>query len=191
MKYDLTLYFYFFSNFYLSIYVFAAILLLIGASFLKNKFKTESYNLLYVFNTLVAWCSLFILIYFAVDLFVAWYGQNSYQWYYFRPETAAYSMKWFYFKMYFPPLIGLFLFIRKLRINRLYTLFFLFFFNIWLIEKLVNSFRDYVPSSWSTYYQELYSEKFIKYVIAFLLLTVIYFIAKKRNKLPNPSVFLK
>jgi hypothetical protein len=48
-----------------------------------------------------------------------------------------------------------------------------------------------VPSSWSTYYQELYSEKFIKYVIAFLLLTVIYFIAKKRNKLPNPSVFLK
>lgn len=190
MSYDLALYVYFFSNFYLSVYVFAAITLLIGASFLKDKFKTEAYNLLYVFNTLAAWCSLSILIYFAGDLFMAWYGKNSNELYYFKPEATTYWTALYYLKMYSPPLVGLLLFFRKLRISRVYTLFFLFFLSAGIMGKLVDSFGDYLPSSWSAY-QESSMEKFIKYATVFLLLGVIYFIAKKRNKLPHSSVFLK
>lgn len=191
MIYDPAFYFYFFSGFYLSIYVFAAILLLIGTTFLKATFKAESCNLLYVCNTMAAWCSFYILIYFSVELFMAWYGQNPYEWYSFTPRTAAYSMKWFYFRMYFPYFAGLLLLFRKLRSNRLYTLLFLLFLNIGLIEKFINRYNDYLPSSWSTNYHEPYSEQFMKYAIAFLLLAIIYFVAKKRNKLPYPSVFLK
>lgn len=179
------------TNFYFGFYVFAATALLIGTLFLKDKFKTESYNLLYIFNTGAAWGSFFILIYSAIDLFIAWYGQNPYEWYYFKDDAGVYSIKWFYFRLYFPLLIGMFLFFRRLRIHRLFTIIFLLVSNIGLIEKIMYTFKDYRPTSWSTYYYEPISEKIIKYSVVFLFLVMIYIIAKKRNKLPHPSVFLK
>jgi hypothetical protein len=187
-------YIYFFSSFYLGVYVFAAIILLIGTMFLKNEFKTESYNLLYVFNTLVAWCSPLGLGFYLIELFLAWYGQNPYEWYAFytgSPSTNV-SWPWLLIKICLPLFLGLLFFFRRLRVNRLYTLCFLILLNTGLIEQLIYRFtRDYLPSSWSAYYYEPYSEKIIKYSAIFFFLTIIYFIAKKKNKLPYPSLFLK
>ena len=187
----MTPYLYFFSSYYLGVYVLAAIVLLIGSTFLKNKYRTESYNILYVFNTLAAWCSFFILLYLSIDLFKVWYNQNQYEWYQFKVNGQPYSMKWFYFKMYFPSLLGLLLFFKKFKISRLFTLLFLFSLNIGLIEKLMYALRDYQPSAWSTSYDEPYVRKIICYLIALISIVIIYIIAKKRNKLPYPSVFLK
>ena len=187
-------YIYFFSSFYLGIYIFAAIILLIGAIFSKNEFKTESYNLLYVFNTLAAWCSPLGLGFNLIELFIAWYGQNPYEWYAFRTggSSTNVSWPWLLIKICLPLFWGLLLFFRRLRINRLYTLCFLILLNTGLIEQLIYRFtRDYLPSSWSTYYYEPYSEKIIKYSVILFFLAIIYFIAKKKNKLPYPSLFLK
>jgi hypothetical protein len=184
-------YIYFFSSSYLDVYVFAALALLLGSTFFKDKFKKESNNLLYVFNTGAAWCSFFILIYSIIDLVIAWYGQNPYEWYAFSPKIDPYPVPLIYIKMYLPTLIGLFLFFRKLRINRIFTSVLLLVLNIGLIERLIYAYRGYLPSSWSTYYYEPYSEKIIKYSAAILFVIIIYVIAKKKNKLPYPSVFLK
>jgi hypothetical protein len=192
MNYSLEYYFYFFSSFYLTVYVFAAIIFLSGTTFLKEKYKTESYNLLYVFNTLAAWCVPLGLGFYFIELFVAWYGQNPYEWYAFETgDTSQVSWWWWIIKTAVPLFFGLLLFFRKLRINRAYTLFFLLLLNIGFIERLIYYFsKDYLPLSWAVYPTSI-SGGVTKYAMMLCFLLLIYFIAKKKNKLPYPSVFLK
>ncbi|MGG9960509.1 hypothetical protein [Ferruginibacter sp. SUN106] len=194
MNFTVEYYFYFFSGTYMQLHLFAAILFLLGATFLKGNYKTESYNLLYVFNTLAAWCILLYLLFYLGELFLAWYGQNSYEWYAFSSDNTSVinTLPWMLVKIYFPVVLGLLLFFRKLRSNRWFTFIFLLVTNIDLIEKLYNRFsRDYLPSYWS--FPGLISllDILLGYLVILILLVVIYFIAKKRNKLPCPSVFLK
>ena len=107
-----------FVSIFLMIYLLAIILLLTG-TFFKNRIKSESYNLLYVFNTLAAWCSLFVFLAYIVELFMVWYDQ----WYGFRGGTSEYRTWIFIINLLFF-LLGLLLFFRKLRINRWFTLLF-------------------------------------------------------------------
>lgn len=188
---DLIFYLNNFSNFYLGIYPFFIVLILLGTVVLNEKYKSESYNLLYVFNTAVAWASFLIIFAFAGDMFIAWYGQNQYEWYAFQSPKQPSSYQYFYIKMYLTPLLGLFFFFRRIRRNRFFTLIFLFRLTFGLIEHLLPAFRDYLPSSWSTYYFESFADKAIKYAVIIFFLVIIYLVAKKRNKLPYPSLFLK
>jgi hypothetical protein len=175
----------------MQLFSFAAILFLIGVTVFKGKYKTASFNLLYVFNTLMAWCCLFVLFFYAGEILVAWYGQNPYEWYALFPKTDPYTAT-IYLKIYLPPLIGVLLFVRRLRISRLFTAIFLLILNIGLIEKLYFYFSgDYLFSHWSMSGPLEISDIFISYLAILILLFVIYLVAKKRNKLPYPSVFLK
>jgi len=70
-----------FSNAYLSIYPFAAIVCIVFYWFLKNKWKDEMRNWLYVLNTIVPLLTLINLVFLLAELFFAWYGQNPYEWF--------------------------------------------------------------------------------------------------------------
>jgi len=185
--------FYFFCSCYFETFLFATILLLVGATFFKGKFQTESYNFLYVFNTLVAFICLIDLLFYAGELFIAWYGQNPYEWYAFSNNRAElFSWKWFFTKAYLPLFFGLLFFFRKLRINRMAVLIFLLLMHLNLVEELYYRFsRDYLPSHWSVSGPFDVKVMLYDYLIIATLLVAAYLIAKKKNKLPYPSVFLK
>jgi hypothetical protein len=177
---------------YLMVYQIAVILLLSGTLF-KNKIKTESYNLLYVFNTLAAWSSLFLLLSYGFELFIAWYGQNPYEWYAFKKDTAGIELKLILIINLLSFVLGLLLFFRKLRINRFFTLLFFLSSCGFIYERVVifitSLYRDYLPSSWSTYYDPVHSGYVYAEII--LLFVLVYVWAKKKGRLPFPSVFLK
>lgn len=179
---------------YLMIYQFAITVLLIG-TFFKNKLKSESYNLLYVFNTLAAWSSLFVVLAYVAGLFMAWYGQNPYEWYAFSGQMTWEYWIWFFIINLLSFLLGFLLFFRKLRISRWFTLLFFlsncsFFFERIAIF-ITSLYRDYVPSSWSGYSEHTSWRYLYSYALIILLLVVIYLRAKKKGRLPFPSVFLK
>jgi hypothetical protein len=180
----------FFVSAYLLIYQFAVILLLTGTLF-KSKLKTESYNLLYVFNTMVAWSYLFCFIAYCIELFVLWYGQNPYEWYAFKGNTAYF--RWIMIINFSSSVLGLLMFFRKLRINRWFTLLFFLSSCAFIYERIVifitSLYRDYLPSSWSTYYDPV--KTLCLYLLIILLFVLIYLRANKKRRLPFPSVFLK
>jgi hypothetical protein len=185
-----------FFGLYMTFYSFAIILILIGATFFKGHYKTESFNLLYSFNTLAAWSNLMIFVFVFEELIVAWYGQNTYEWYAFRQDR--FQVSWTFFIIYNLSvfLLGLLFFFRKLRKSKWFTLFFFLFRNIFLFVTIVfyvtNQFRDYLPSAWFTYYSETYYFRYIySYALILLWLTIIYLRANKKRRLPFPSVFLK
>ena len=184
----------FFVGIYLVFYQFSVILLLTGTLF-KNKIKTESYNLLYVFNTMAAWCSLFIFLSYVSEFFVAWYGQNPYEWFAFKESGTSINWKLIFIINLLSFVLGLLLFFRKLRISRWFTLLFFLSCCGFIYERLVifitSLFRDYIPSSWSTYYDPVDSRKLYAYGVIILLLILLYLWAKKKGRLPFPSVFLK
>jgi hypothetical protein len=174
------------------IYHIAVILLLSGTLF-KNKIKTESYNLLYVFNTLAAWSSLFVFLSFVSEFFIALYGQNPYEWYAFKENGRTWEWVLIINLMSF--VSGLLLFFRKLRISRGFTLLFFLSSCGFLYERgvifITSLYRDFIPSSWSTYYDCLDSGHLYAYAVIILLLALLYLWAKKKGRLPFPSVFLK
>ena len=180
----------FFFSTYLLIYQFAVILLLTGTLF-KNKIKTESYNFLYVFNTLIPWAYLFSFLAYGAELFIAWYGQNPYESYAFKEGGRPW--KWFLIIDLLSSLMALLMFFRKLRISRWFTLLFFFSCCGFIYEKIVifitGLYRDYLPSSWSTYYDPLHT--LYVYSMILILLVLLYLWAKKKGRLPFPSVFLK
>ena len=177
---------------FFKIYLVAVIILLVSSLVLKNEYKKETFNFLYVFNTLVAWVYLIYVIKFCGKLFTAWYGQNQYEQYIFFEKGFFYSYGVNTLIILLSILTGILFFIRKLRINRLYTVFFLILMNFEKIIIILTSiFRDYLPSSWSVYYGETGSKKITTWVICLLVLLFIYWIEHKRKKLPFPSLFLK
>lgn len=179
---------------YLMIYQLTIILLLTG-TFFKNRIKSESYNLLYVFNTIAAWSSLLILLSYGAEFFMAWYGQNSYEWYAFKENRNSQYWTLISIINLLSFVFGLLMFFRKLRIRRWFTLLFflsccgLFYERI--IIYITSHYRDFLPSSWSTYYGINHSQNLFSYTLIILLLVLVYVLAKKKGRLPYPSVFLK
>jgi len=183
----------YFVGLYLGMYQLIVILLLIR-TFFKNKIKSASYNLLYVFNTMAAWCSLLLFLAYASEFFMAWYGQDPYEWYAFKGNEDSEFWTWVFVSNILSILLGLLFFFRKLRINRWFTLLFFLsgfgFFYERMIIRITSKYRDYLPSSWSTYY-DINSWDLYAYGVIILLLVLIYVWAKKKGRLPFPSVFLK
>jgi molybdopterin-containing oxidoreductase family membrane subunit len=188
---SLEYYFYLLAGFYIRFYIVAIILTLLASIFFKSEYRKESFNLLYTFNTLVAWCSFILLFLLAEVIFITWYGQNLYEWYVFKTDVQI-SWQLFYVVMIAGYLFGILFFFRRLRINRVITLLFVLVLSFWSIRKLLFSlYSDYLPSSWPTYYTESILHSIFKYVVVILLITAIYFRAKKRGRLPYPSIFVK
>jgi len=176
------------------LYQVVVILLLVGTLF-RNKIKSESYNLLYVFNTLAAWSSLLVVLAYVAELFMAWYGQNPYEWYAFSEQVNLEYWILFFVINLLSFLFGFLMFFRKLRTKRWFTLLFFLsnfgFFYERIVIFITNLYRDYLPSSWSTYYENAYPRNLYSIAVIILLLIVIYVWAKKKGRLPFPSVFLK
>jgi hypothetical protein len=150
---------------------------------------------LYVFNTLAAWCSLFFLLALAAEFFMAWYGQNSYEWYAFKENGAWEFWTAIFIINLLSFMLGLFLFFRMLRKSRWFTLLYFLSTCGFIYERMIiyitSQFRDYLPSSWSTYFDPIVSRDLYVYAVILLLLVLIYVWAKKKGRLPFPSVFLK
>lgn len=184
--------FYLFLNTCTHLYFYSVILLLLATVLMKNGYRSESYNLLYTFNTLAAWSCLFYIISYLSELFIAWYGQNPYEWYVIKSGGSG-SWIWFFIKVFLPLLTGLLFFYIKFRNNRIFSFLFLLLQKIGMIEKAIYSlYGDYLPSSWSNdHSDEMRGQSGIDYLIIIGLLLTIYVFAKKKNKLPYPSVFLK
>ena len=94
------------------------------------------------------------------ELFVAWYSQNTYEWWAFRESRVNIFSPygWAYFGMMFCNVVSPQLFwSRKLRRNVLFTFFLAILVNVGMwFERFViivtSIYRDYLPSSWTTYY---------------------------------------
>jgi Ni/Fe-hydrogenase subunit HybB-like protein len=97
---------------------------------------------------------------YLTELFIAWYGQNPYEWYAFKENRANLFSPygWSYWLMMFCNVVSPQLFwSRKLRRNITVTFFMSIIVNIGMwFERFViivtSVYRDYLPSSWSTYY---------------------------------------
>ena len=97
---------------------------------------------------------------YLTELFVAWYGQNQYEWWAFRQNRlnlfSPYG--WAYYGMMFCNVVSPQLFwSRKLRRNIAFTFFMSVLINVGMwFERFViivtSVYRDYLPSAWSTYY---------------------------------------
>src|SRR6187549_403268 len=97
---------------------------------------------------------------YLTELFIAWYGQNPYEWYAFSQNRANLFSPygWSYWLMMFCNVVSPQLFwSRKLRRNITVTFFMSVIVNIGMwYERFViivtSVYRDFLPSSWSTYY---------------------------------------
>ena len=97
---------------------------------------------------------------YLTELFIAWYGQNPYEWYVFSQNRANpfTPYGWSYWLMMFCNVVSPQLFwSRKLRRNIWVTFFMSIIVNIGMwYERFViivtSVYRDFLPSSWSTYY---------------------------------------
>src|SRR4249919_3648671 len=97
---------------------------------------------------------------YITELFIAWYGQNPYEWWAFKENRANLFSPygWSYWLMMFCNVVSPQLFwSRKLRRNITVTFFMSIIVNIGMwFERFViivtSVYRDYLPSSWSTYY---------------------------------------
>lgn len=194
-------YYWYFVNGYLNVYPFAALASILFYLVLKNKWKQEMINWLYIFNTVLPLLSLLNLLFFIIELFNSWYGQNPYEWYAFKENRAnIYSpYGWSYWlKLATIILLPQLLWVKKWRKSVIITLLILFFtsFAFWferLVIYITSAYRDFLPSSWSTYYESesIFLTFFVKPVCFIIISAIVYFVFYKRNKLPNTSVFLK
>jgi molybdopterin-containing oxidoreductase family membrane subunit len=94
------------------------------------------------------------------ELFVAWYSQNTYEWWAFRQNRVNIFSPygWAYYGMIFCNVVSpQLLWVRKLRRNVMFTFFLAVLVNVGMwFERFViiftSIYRDYLPSSWTTYY---------------------------------------
>ncbi|MEP7251284.1 MAG: NrfD/PsrC family molybdoenzyme membrane anchor subunit [Ginsengibacter sp.] len=97
---------------------------------------------------------------YLTELFIAWYGQNQYEWWAFRQNRVNIFSPygWAYYGMMFCNVASPQLFwSRKLRRNVMFTFFMAVLINVGMwFERFViivtSLYRDFLPSSWSTYY---------------------------------------
>ena len=97
---------------------------------------------------------------YLTELFIAWYGQNQYEWWAFRQNRVNIFSPygWAYYGMMFCNVVSPQMFwSRKLRRNITFTFFMSVLINVGMwFERFViivtSVYRDFLPSSWSTYY---------------------------------------
>jgi molybdopterin-containing oxidoreductase family membrane subunit len=97
---------------------------------------------------------------YLTELFMAWYGQNPYEWWAFSQNRANLFSPygWAYYGMMFCNVVSPQLFwSRKLRRNIMFTFFMSVLINVGMwFERFViivtSVYREYLPSGWSTYY---------------------------------------
>jgi multisubunit Na+/H+ antiporter MnhB subunit len=186
-------------NSYLNIYPLAVIICTLLYWFLKNKWRYEMINWLYSFNTIVPLFSLLSLIFFVSELFIAWYGQNSYEWYAFSQNRSNVFIPygWSYWLMLIATyLLPQLFWFRKLRKSITFTLVVVFFLSagVWferLVIWITSTYRDYLPSSWSTYHDTNYFTELLLNMFCFAIISFgVYWLLNKRKKLPFPSIIL-
>src|SRR5450432_3412673 len=112
-----------------------------------------------VMNKVIVLTGSIVGVAYITELFMSWYGQNPY-------EAAAFRNRWdlstpyawsYYIMMGCNVLSPQFFWFRKLRRNLLFTFFMSILVNVGMwFERFViivtSIYRDYLPSSWSTYY---------------------------------------
>src|SRR5664279_2689328 len=112
-----------------------------------------------VMNKVIVLTGSIVGVAYLTELFISWYGQNPY-------EAAAFRNRWdlttpyawsYYIMMGCNVLSPQFFWFRKLRRNILFTFFMSILVNVGMwFERFViivtSIYRDYLPSSWSTYY---------------------------------------
>lgn len=112
-----------------------------------------------VMNKVIVLTGSIVGIAYITELFISWYGQNPY-------EAAAFRNRWdlstpygwsYWLMMSCNVIAPQFFWFRKLRRNLLFTFFMSIIVNVGMwFERFViivtSIYRDYVPSSWSTYY---------------------------------------
>jgi hypothetical protein len=180
-----------FNVFFFDIYTFSVVALIAITLFVKEKSKGESYNLLYVFNTMYAWLSFTVFVFYVADLFLAWYGQNPYEWYAFKDQSVPLNLKSFYLKILFISIVPFIFFIRKIRVNRTFIVSALvIMYANYSFAYMKNFFIDFLPSSWSVYYGYSFLQKIAMAFCFVVLFATVYWAAVKRKKLPYPSLIL-
>ena len=98
---------------------------------------------------------------YITELFIAWYGQNKYEnWAFMENRANIFSpYGWSYYLMMFCNVVSPQMFwFKKLRRNLTFTFFMSVIVNVGMwFERFViivtSVYRDYLPSSWSTYYK--------------------------------------
>ena len=112
-----------------------------------------------VMNKVICLTGSIVGVAYITELFISWYGQNPY-------EAAAFRNRWdlstpyawsYYIMMFCNVLSPQFFWFKKLRRNLLFTFFMSILVNVGMwFERFViivtSIYRDYLPSSWSTYY---------------------------------------
>ena len=112
-----------------------------------------------VMNKVIVLTGSIVGVAYITELFISWYGQNPY-------EAAAFKNRWdlstpyawsYYIMMGCNVLSPQFFWFKKLRRNLLFTFFMSILVNVGMwFERFViivtSIYRDYIPSSWSTYY---------------------------------------
>jgi Ni/Fe-hydrogenase subunit HybB-like protein len=112
-----------------------------------------------VMNKIIVLTGSIVGVAYITELFISWYGQNPY-------EAAAFRDRWdlttpyawsYYIMMGCNVLSPQFFWFKKLRRNLLFTFFMSILVNVGMwFERFViivtSIYRDYLPSSWSTYY---------------------------------------
>lgn len=180
-----------FSTFFFGHYVYAIIVIMGAILLCKGDLKKENYNLLYTINTILLWIALADLILLITNWFVAWYGQNPYDWYAFK-DNSLYGIRTFFILFVLGSIAPLAFFYRPWRSNIFITLLVLFVLNIPLLINVLQLYtRDYMPSSWSTYYTNTFTTTFVCWISFAILFGFTYWLAYKRKKLPYPSIIIK
>jgi Ni/Fe-hydrogenase subunit HybB-like protein len=113
-----------------------------------------------VMNKVIVLTGSIVGIAYLTELFISWYGQNKYEaWAFFQNRANIFSpYGWSYFLMMGCNVLSPQIFwFRKMRRNILVTFFMSIIVNIGMwFERFViivtSVYRDYLPSSWSTYY---------------------------------------
>ncbi len=130
---------------------------------LRKVFVLEDYITLghiEAMNKVIVLTGSIVGIAYLTELFVAWYGQNQYEWWAFSQNRVNINSPygWSYWLMMFCNVVSPQMFwSRKLRRNIGFTFFMSVIVNIGMwYERFViivtSTYRDYLPSSWSTYY---------------------------------------
>lgn len=111
-------------------------------------------------NKIIVLTGSIVGIAYITELFIAWYGANPYEWYVFSQNRANLFSPygWSYWLMMFCNVVSPQMFwFKKLRRNIGFTFFMSIIVNVGMwYERFViivtSTYRDYLPSSWSTYY---------------------------------------
>src|SRR4026209_302511 len=114
-----------------------------------------------VMNKIIVLTGSIVGIAYLTELFIAWYGATKYEWFAFSQNRVNLSspLGWSYWIMMGCNVLSPQIFwIKKMRRNLMVTFFMSILVNVGMwFERFViivtSVYRDYLPSSWSTYYR--------------------------------------